>query len=55
MLVTRHHGASSIVAAFNETPVIPGVSAVLRGALDHVVCVDDGGHDDTAARVRHPP
>lgn len=51
MLVTRYHGVWSIVAAFSEAPVIAEVIADLRTVLDHVVCVDDGSHDDTAARA----
>lgn len=40
-------GVWIIVPAFNEAPVIGDVVAELRSAFDHVVCVDDGSHDDT--------
>jgi hypothetical protein len=40
MLVTRYDGLWIIVVAFNEAPVIADV-----------VSVDDGSHDDTAARA----
>ena len=51
-----------IVPAFNEAQVIGDVVADLRSTFDHVVCVDDGSPDDTAAValragahvVRHP-
>lgn len=42
-------GVWIIVPAFNEAPVIGDVVAELRSVFDHVVCVDDGSRDDTAA------
>lgn len=55
-------GVWIIVPAFNEARVIGDVIAELRSVFDHVVCVDDGSRDDTAAValragahvVRHP-
>ena len=49
MLVTRYHVVWIIVPVFNEAPVIADVIARLRTILDHVACVDDDSHDDTAA------
>lgn len=51
-----------IVPAFNEAQVIGDVVADLRSVFAHVVCVDDGSRDETAAValtagahvVRHP-
>lgn len=51
-----------IVPAFNESAVIGEVITGLRSVFNHVVCVDDGSSDDTAAAalsagahvVRHP-
>ena len=51
-----------VVPAYNEATVIGEVIADLRSVFDHVVCVDDGSQDDTAAValragahvVRHP-
>jgi polyprenyl-phospho-N-acetylgalactosaminyl synthase len=58
----RYHDVWIIIPAFNEASVIADVIADVRSAFDHVVCVDDGSHDDTAQRawqagaytVRHP-
>jgi polyprenyl-phospho-N-acetylgalactosaminyl synthase len=36
-----------VVPAFNEAGVIGGVVTDLRSIFPHVVCVDDGSHDDT--------
>ncbi len=55
-------GVWIIVPAFNESAVIGEVTTQLRSAFRHVVCVDDGSSDDTAATalsagahvVRHP-
>ena len=41
-----------MVAAYNEAPVIGGVVAELRSSFGHVVVVDDGSDDGTAARAR---
>lgn len=51
-----------VVPAFNESAVIGEVITQLRSVFRHVVCVDDGSSDDTAATalsagahvVRHP-
>ncbi len=51
-----------IIPAFNEASVIADVVSDLRSVFGHVVCVDDGSHDDTAEQawkagayvVRHP-
>ena len=51
-----------VVPAFNEAGVIGDVITDLRSVFTHVVCVDDGSHDDTgdialragAYLVRHP-
>lgn len=40
-----------IVPAFNEAQVIGDVIGDLRTVFEHVVCVDDGSRDDTAAIV----
>lgn len=58
----RTDGVWVVVPAFNEAPVIGEVVAELRSVFGHVVCVDDGSGDDTAAIalragahvVRHP-
>jgi glycosyltransferase involved in cell wall biosynthesis len=42
-------GVWIIVPAFNEARVIGDVVADLRSVFTHVVCVDDGSADDTAA------
>ncbi|MDT5172239.1 MAG: polyprenyl-phospho-N-acetylgalactosaminyl synthase, partial [Mycobacterium sp.] len=36
-----------VVPAFNEAGVIGDVITDLRSVFTHVVCVDDGSHDDT--------
>ena len=59
---TPYHDVWIVVPAFNEASVIGDVIAELRAAFEHVVCVDDGSRDDTAAAanaagahvVRHP-
>lgn len=62
---TGHAGTGGvwiIVPAFNESAVIGEVVTQLRSVFSHVVCVDDGSSDDTAAAalsagahvVRHP-
>jgi glycosyltransferase involved in cell wall biosynthesis len=51
-----------VVPAFNEASVIGDVIADISSTFEHVVCVDDGSRDDTAAValragahvVRHP-
>lgn len=55
-------GVWIIVPAFNESAVIGEVITQLRAVFRHVVCVDDGSSDETAATalsagahvVRHP-
>ena len=55
-------GVWIIVPAFNESAIIGEVITQLRAVFRHVVCVDDGSSDDTAATalsagahvVRHP-
>ena len=42
-------GVWIIVPAFNESAVIGEVITQLRAVFRHVVCVDDGSSDDTAA------
>ncbi len=59
---SRYPDVWIVVPAFNEAAVIGEVIADVRSVFDHVVCVDDGSHDDTAAIalragahvVRHP-
>ena len=59
---TRYPDVWIVVPAYNEAAVIGEVIADLRSVFDHVVCVDDGSQDDTAAValragahvVRHP-
>jgi polyprenyl-phospho-N-acetylgalactosaminyl synthase len=59
---TRYPDVWIVVPAYNEAAVIGEVIADLRSVFDHVVCVDDGGQDDTGAvalragahLVRHP-
>jgi glycosyltransferase involved in cell wall biosynthesis len=41
-----------IVPAYNEAPVIASVLGELLERYEHVVCVDDGSTDETAAQVR---
>lgn len=41
-----------VVPLFNEAPVIAEVVAQARRTFPHVVCVDDGSSDDSAARAR---
>lgn len=51
-----------VIPLFNEAPVIRGVVQTVLEKFDHVVCVDDGSSDDSAAEaeaggavvVRHP-
>jgi glycosyltransferase involved in cell wall biosynthesis len=51
-----------VIPAYNEASVIAGVVADVRAVFPNVVCVDDGGRDDTGDRafaagahvVRHP-
>jgi polyprenyl-phospho-N-acetylgalactosaminyl synthase len=58
----HHQDVWIVVPAFNEASVIGDVVADLRSTFGHVVCVDDGSRDDTAAValaagahvVRHP-
>lgn len=49
---TRHPDVWIIVPAFEESSVIGTVIADVRSVFDHVVCVDDGSTDDTAAIAR---
>jgi glycosyltransferase involved in cell wall biosynthesis len=59
---TRYPDVWIVVPAYNEAAVVGEVIADLRSVFDHVVCVDDGSQDDTAAvalragahLVRHP-
>ncbi|MBV9513731.1 MAG: glycosyltransferase family 2 protein, partial [Mycobacteriaceae bacterium] len=59
---SRYPDVWIVVPAFNEAAVIGEVIADARSVFDHVVCVDDGSHDDTGAialragahLVRHP-
>ncbi len=48
MLTIDTSGVWIIVPAFNEARVIGDVVADLRSVFTHVVCIDDGSHDDTA-------
>ena len=48
----RHPDVWIIVPAFEESSVIGTVIADVRSVFDHVVCVDDGSTDDTAAIAR---
>lgn len=41
-----------IIPVFNEDKVIQDVVAEVREVFAHVVCVDDGSSDDSAARIR---
>lgn len=41
-----------VIAAFNEAAVIESVVRDLRRKYAHIVVVDDGSHDDTAAAAR---
>ncbi|HTM86252.1 MAG TPA: glycosyltransferase family 2 protein [Mycobacterium sp.] len=50
---THHPDVWIIVPAFGEAAVIGDVIADIRAVFDHVVCVDDGSSDDTAAIARH--
>jgi len=59
---SRYPDVWIVVPAFNEVAVIGEVIADVRAVFDHVVCVDDGSRDNTAAvalragahLVRHP-
>ena len=59
---TRYHDVWIVVPAFHEATIIGDVITDVRSVFDHVVCVDDGSRDDTAAAalragahvVRHP-
>jgi len=59
---THYRDVWIVVPAFNEASVIGDVIADIRSTFEHVVCVDDGSRDDTAAAalgagahvVRHP-
>ena len=59
---SRYPDVWIVVPAFNEAAIIGEVITDVRSVFDHVVCVDDGSHDDTAAIalragahvVRHP-
>jgi polyprenyl-phospho-N-acetylgalactosaminyl synthase len=59
---TRYHDVWVVVPAYNEAGVIGDVISEVRAVFGHVVCVDDGSHDDTADIalragahvVRHP-
>jgi glycosyltransferase involved in cell wall biosynthesis len=58
----HYHDVWIVVPAFNEASVIGDVIADITSTFEHVVCVDDGSRDDTAATalragahvVRHP-
>jgi glycosyltransferase involved in cell wall biosynthesis len=58
----RYQDVWIVVPAFNEASVIGDVVADITSTFEHVVCVDDGSRDDTAAAalragahvVRHP-
>ena len=45
----RERDAWVVIPLYNESPVIAGVIEGLRGAFDHVVCVDDGSTDGSGA------
>ena len=60
----KRHAADTwvVVPLFNESTVIGDVVRGLLGSFDHVVCIDDGSTDDSAAiaaaagaRVLHHP
>lgn len=44
-----------VIPVFNEGTVLAGVLDELVGTFSHVVCVDDGSSDDSAAVVRSVP
>ena len=44
--------AAAVIPAFNEARSIAEVIAGVRGAVAHVIVVDDGSTDDTAAQAR---
>ena len=44
--------AAALIPAFNEAGSIAEVVAGVRGAVSHVIVVDDGSTDGTAARAR---
>ena len=60
--MSRYPEAWIIIPAYNEASVIADVIADVRATFGNVVCIDDGGHDDTGDRafaagahvVRHP-
>ncbi|MGH3562748.1 MAG: glycosyltransferase family 2 protein [Mycobacterium sp.] len=49
---TRYPDVWIVVPAFDEATVIGNVIADVRSVFDHVVCVDDGSTDGTAAIAR---
>lgn len=59
---TRRPDAWFVIPLYNEATVISGVVSELLEHVDHVVCVDDGSTDDSAAVaeqagarvIRHP-
>ncbi|CAN5510756.1 glycosyltransferase family 2 protein [soil metagenome] len=59
---THYQDVWIVVPAFNEASVIGEVIADITSTFEHVVCVDDGSRDETAATalragahvVRHP-
>src|SRR4051812_25046985 len=59
---TRFDDVWLITPVFNEAPVIADVITEALGVFPHMVCIDDGSSDDSAARIsttgahllRHP-
>jgi glycosyltransferase involved in cell wall biosynthesis len=49
---TPYHDVWIVVPAFNEASVIGDVIADITSTFEHVVCVDDGSRDGTAAAAR---
>ncbi|MBN9635898.1 MAG: glycosyltransferase family 2 protein [Actinobacteria bacterium] len=60
--MSLYHDVWIVIPAYNEASVIADVVADVRTVFPNVVCVDDGGRDDTGDRafsagahvVRHP-
>lgn len=60
--MSLYHDVWIVIPAYNEASVIADVVADVRAVFPNVVCVDDGGRDDTGDRalaagahvVRHP-
>lgn len=51
--VTLHDAAWVVIPLYNEATVIGGVVRDLRKQFTHVVCVDDGSTDGSAAEARN--